>query len=258
MDHHIDQRSSHIPIHSDDLQLAVLTQQNKPLKSEILPFEYKHLQHQDELNILSNTAKQLKYHYCAVEQQPYLSLPEKASQVSRIAFLSYLVEISGTQLTKGSILFIGDPLSNKCFSLIYDTLFHSLIDTLFEFLHGILSEIKPSGRKELFRKSSFEVLKRPAMALNTYVLQSRKENVHKVARQEIEGFTQLLKIYTSCVKDVNLNEDEIFDSLTLLSWYIHRFWKSLVRHIFPATILIAETYKQIIMKLPRKLHYIYD
>ena len=32
-----------------------------------------------------------------MEQQPHLSLPEKASQVS------YLVEIYGTQLTKGSV-----------------------------------------------------------------------------------------------------------------------------------------------------------
>ena len=36
------------------------------------------------------------------------------------------------------------------------------------------------------------------------------------------------------------------------------FWKSLVRHIFPATKLIAETYLKIINKLPETLHYIYD
>ena len=93
MDHHIDQPSPHVPTHSDELQLAVLTQQNKRLIHEILPFEVKHYQHQDELNILLNTAKQHKYHYFAIEQQPHLSLPEKASQVSRTAFLSYLVEI---------------------------------------------------------------------------------------------------------------------------------------------------------------------
>ena len=138
----------------EDLQLAVLTQQNKRLTSETLSLEVKHYQHQDELNILLNTAKQLKYHCFAVEQQPYLSLPEKASQVSRTAFLSYLVEIYGTQLTKGSILFIGDPLTNRYISLIYDTLFHPLSDTLFEFLHGILSEIQHSDREGLFGKSS--------------------------------------------------------------------------------------------------------
>ena len=82
MDHHIDQTSSHVPTHSDELQLAVLKQQNKRLTREILPFEVKHYQHQDELNILFNTAKQLKYHYFAIGQRPHLSLPEKASQVS--------------------------------------------------------------------------------------------------------------------------------------------------------------------------------
>ena len=77
MDHHIDQPSYHVPTRSDALQLAVLTQQNRRLTREILPFEVKHYQHQDELNILLNTVRQLKYHYFAVEQQPHLSLPEK-------------------------------------------------------------------------------------------------------------------------------------------------------------------------------------
>ena len=46
MDHHIDQPSSHVQTHSDELQLAFLTQQNKRLRREILPFEVKHYQHQ--------------------------------------------------------------------------------------------------------------------------------------------------------------------------------------------------------------------
>ena len=141
MDHHTDQPSSHIPTHSDELQLAVPIQQNRRLTREILPFEVKHYQHQDELNIFLNTAKHLKYHLFAVEQQPHLFLPDKASQVSRIAFLSYLVEIYGTQLTKGSVFFICDPLTNSYFSLRYHTLLQPLSDTLFEFLNGIWSEI---------------------------------------------------------------------------------------------------------------------
>ena len=104
-------------------------------------------QHQDELNVLLNTEKQLRYHYFAVEQQPHLSLPEKASEVSRNAFLLYLVEIYGTQLTQGSLLFICDSLNNKYISLISDTLFHPLSDTLFEFPNGISSEIQPSDRE---------------------------------------------------------------------------------------------------------------
>ena len=74
----------------------------------------------------------------------------------------------------------------------------------------------------------------------------------------MEGITQLLKIYISSVTDADLNEEEIFDSLTLLSWYLHRFWKSLVRHIFPDTKLIADTYPRIITKLPETLYYTYD
>ena len=258
MHHHIDQPTSHVPTHSDELQLAVLTQPNNCLIREILPFEVKHYQHQDGLSILLNSAKQLKYHSFAIKQQPQLSLPEKASQVSRTAFLSYLVEIYGTQFTKGSVLFICDPLTNNYISLIYDTLFHPLSDTLFEFLNGIWSEIKPLDSEGIFRKSSFEFFIRLAPTLNANASHSRKESVHKISRHEIEGFTHLLKIYISSVTDADLNEEEIFDSLTLLSWHKHKFWKSLVRHIFPATKLKAETYPRIISKLPETLHHKYD
>ena len=110
----------------------------------------------------------------------------------------------------------------------------------------------------VFQKSSFEFPKRHASTLNTATLQSRKESVHKLTRQEEESFTHNLETYMSSVKAAYLNEKEIIDSLTLLAWYIHRFWKSLVRHIFPATKLIAETYSQLISKLPEKCHYIYD
>ena len=193
MDHHIDQPSSHVRTHSDELQLAVLTQQNRRLTREIVPFEVKQYQHQNELNILLNTAKQLKYHYFAVEQQPHLSLPEKASHVSRTAFLSYLVEIYGTQLTKGSVLFICDPLTNSNISLIYDTLFHQLSDALFEFLNGVWSEIQPSDRERLFIKSSFEILKRLAPALNTYALHSRS---HSTVDRRIHSTSQ--NLYKLC------------------------------------------------------------
>ena len=43
MDHHIDQPPYHVTTHSDELQLAVLTQQNKRLIREILLFEVKKL-----------------------------------------------------------------------------------------------------------------------------------------------------------------------------------------------------------------------
>ena len=72
-------------------------------------------------------------------------------------------------------------------------------------------------RQGLFKKSSFEFLKLLAPTLNTNASQSRKESVHKIARQELEGFNQLLKIYISSATDTDLSEDEILDSLTLLS-----------------------------------------
>ena len=133
MNYYSAQISSNTDTHSDELQLAVLTQQSKRLQRDILPFEAKHYQHQDELNLLLNVAKQLKYHYFAAEQQLLIFLPYKASQVSRTAFLSYLIEINGAQLIKGSILLFA-ILSHTNISLIYDTLFNPLSDALFEFL----------------------------------------------------------------------------------------------------------------------------
>ena len=256
MNHHTGQTSSNLDKQSDELQIAVLTQQNKRLAREILPFEVKHYQHQDELKILLNISKQLKYHYFAVEQQLFFSVPKKASQISRNAFLSYLIEIYGAQITKGSVQFICNPLTNTNISLVYDTLFNPLSDSLFEFLNGVWSELQPLDRAGVFRKSSFEFLKRLASTLNTAALQSRKECVLKIARQEIEGFTHLFKTYISSVKDTDLNKEEILDSLPLLTWYKQRFLKSMVWHIFPVTKLIAETYKQLISKLPETLHYI--
>ena len=120
MHHYTVQTSSNTDTHSDELQLAVLTQQNKRLQRDSLPLEAKHYQHQDELNLLLNVAKQLKYHYLEAEQQSLLSLPDEASQVSRTAFLSYLIEIYGAQLTKGPILFICDPLTDTYNSLVYE------------------------------------------------------------------------------------------------------------------------------------------
>ena len=86
MSRHSGQTFSMSDPHFGKLQLAVLKQQNKRLIHEIVLFQITHYLHQDELNILLNVAKQLKYHYFAVVPQPLLSLPDKASQSSRISF----------------------------------------------------------------------------------------------------------------------------------------------------------------------------
>ena len=73
------QTSSNLDTHSDEeFQLLVLTQQNKRLIHKIQTFKITHFKYQDELNLMLNTAKQLKNHYFAVELQVVLSLPDKA------------------------------------------------------------------------------------------------------------------------------------------------------------------------------------
>ena len=62
MNHYTGQTSSNTDTHSDEIQIAVLTQQNKRLQRDILPFEFRQYQHQHELNLFLNVAKQLKYH----------------------------------------------------------------------------------------------------------------------------------------------------------------------------------------------------
>ena len=137
MSRHTGQNSSKPDPHSDASQLVVLTQHNKRLMHDFLSFKITQYQHQDELNLLLNTARLPKYHYFAVEQQHLLSLPDKASQDSRSDFLSYLTKIYGAQIAKGSILSICDPLTNTYISLIYETLSNPVSDTLLELPNGI-------------------------------------------------------------------------------------------------------------------------
>ena len=113
MSHHVGQTSSKLDSHSEKLQLAVLTQQNRRLMHEILPLKITQYQHQDELHLQLNTAKQLNYHFFAVEQQPLLFLPDRASKVSRTAFLSYFNEIYGAQLIKGSIIMVRKEVKKR-------------------------------------------------------------------------------------------------------------------------------------------------
>ena len=141
----------------------------------------------------------------------------------------------------------------------YTTLFFNpLSESLFAFLIGVWSEIQPLDIVAAIRTSSFVFHKRLATTLNTAALLSRTKSVHIIARQEIEGITHFQKTYISSLKGAELNEEEIVDSFTLLSWYIHRFWKNLVRHIFPTTKLIAKTYPQFMQQLPETIHWIYD
>ena len=94
MSSHTGQTPSNLDTHSNKLQLVVLAQQKKRLSHEDLPFKITHYKHQDELNLPLKTAKQLKYHYFAVEQQLFFCLPDRVSHVSRTVFLSYLSQLN--------------------------------------------------------------------------------------------------------------------------------------------------------------------
>ena len=102
-----------------------------------------------------------------------------------------------------SIVFICDPLTTNYISLIYDTIFNLLSDTLFEILNGVCTKLKPSDRAVAFGKSLFEVLKHLASKLNDAALQSRKESVHKIAGQEIEGLNFFIKPYKSSARNAD-------------------------------------------------------
>ena len=114
-----------------------------------------------------------------------------SSQISRIAFLSYLIDISLTQLTNITNIF-PDPFTDRYTSLIYDTLFSPLSDALFEYLRGVYTELHTS-RACAFRQSAFDFLKRLESTLNNAAIQPRKEIVHKITRREIKGFSHFLK-----------------------------------------------------------------
>ena len=135
--------------------------------------------------------------------------------------LKYLIKICAAHLTKGSILFIFDPLATFYSSLIYDILFNALSDTLLEFLNGVWMELQPPDRAGAVRKLSFKFLKQ-----NTAALQSRKKtSIHKIPRHETEGFNHLIKTYKSSAQNADLSQEDILDSLSLLPWFSHRFWK---------------------------------
>ena len=121
MNHHIGQFSSNIDTHSDELYLVFLTQQNKRLLRGILSFEVNYYRHQDEINLLLQSMKQLKYPYFAVEQQPLISLPGKASQVSRTAFL--IINWNLWNSTNKVLNFFYLWSSNKHIFLSYMTLY---------------------------------------------------------------------------------------------------------------------------------------
>ena len=69
MNHHTGQTSSNLDTKSDELQLAILTKQNRRLTREISHFEVKHYQHQDELNLPSETMQYLPIKHNNIEKK---------------------------------------------------------------------------------------------------------------------------------------------------------------------------------------------
>ena len=114
-----------------------------------------------------------------------------------------------------------------CF-IYYQTLY---LNSLTEY--GL--KYNPQTEKEYLENLPSSFLNDSLLHLMQTLRPPGKKSVHKIARQELEGFSHLLKMYITCVTNADLSEEAILDRLTHLSWYIHRFWKSLVRHIFLAT-----------------------
>ena len=83
-----------------------------------------------------------------------------------------------------------------------------LPDTPFEFLNGVWSEKQILDREGVFRKSCFEFLKCLASTHKSNASESREKSLIKIARQEIEGFTHLLKTCVSSVKDADLDGED--------------------------------------------------
>ena len=77
MSHHNWQTSSQSDTYFAETQLSTLRQQNKRLIIDMKQFEITKVRNSDELNLLLNTALQLKNHYCSIKQQPFF-LTEKA------------------------------------------------------------------------------------------------------------------------------------------------------------------------------------
>ena len=59
-----------------------------------------------------------------------------------------------------------------------------------------------------------------------------------MARQEIEGSNHLIKKFSSSLLNADLSNVDILKELILLPCFLHRFWKSYVRH--SATKAIAK------------------
>ena len=80
---------------------------------------------------------------------------------------------------------------------------------------------RASGEKIKTLALRIEQMTRKAYVNNAPDMRNAEMNE---ARQEIEGFTHLLQMFIICVTDADLSEEATLDTLTLLSWYIHRFW----------------------------------
>ena len=63
-------------------------------------------------------------------------------------------------------------------------------------------------------------------------------------------------MYITCVTDADLSEEEIIDTLTLLSWYIHRFLEKSGETHLSLYATNSTKYPQIKTKLPETLQYI--
>ena len=91
MSNHNGRTSYTSDIYSNSYQLSVHRHENNRLIEDIKQFEITKFQNADELNLLLNTAIQIKTHYFSIELQLLLHMPEKVLKIARKAFLSHRI-----------------------------------------------------------------------------------------------------------------------------------------------------------------------
>ena len=140
MSHQTGQTASKLDTHSDELHLVVLTQQNKRLLHEKLPFKIAQYQHQDELNFKDSETIQISLFCSRATASPLFTGQSFTSLTDCFSFISNRNLPSSTH--KSLISVFCDPLTKSYFSLIYDFLNKPLSDTLFEFFHRSFDRIR--------------------------------------------------------------------------------------------------------------------
>ena len=235
----------------------LLQKGNRCLLDDIKQAETVKIHDVDQLSLLLFTAQQLKTPYFNGEQQRFFLSTEGRSQFAGTPFLYFLIEIYGQQLTEDTMLLLHDPVVVRHASPINGTLVCPRSETLVELRREVLDENHTAKKEDQFKNLSIQFFKRLALTLIAETVHYRVKNVHKIARQKIEGFNHLIQKHLGTVVDVHLSETNIMEVL-LLILFKKCFWQNFICHILTATKSVADNYLQKIPKLSAVLQIIFD